>query len=98
MAWVCSASVQDSSESTTLEATCRLTPTPAAAREQTMTCTSGSLTKAWIAFSRAFGVWSPRMEACLRPRRVKVSSAMSMTSTWRAKKTTLPTLRASWAA
>ena len=35
MAWVCSASVQDSSASTMLEATCRLRPTPAAVSEQT---------------------------------------------------------------
>ena len=34
MAWVCSASVQDSSASTMFEATCRFRPTPAAVSEQ----------------------------------------------------------------
>jgi hypothetical protein len=56
MAWVCSASVQDSSASTTLEATCRLTPTPAAVREHTATATSGSLVKASMACWRAVRV------------------------------------------
>ena len=50
MAWVCSASVHDSSASTTLEATWRLSPTPAAVSEQTTTATSGSLTKASMFF------------------------------------------------
>ena len=63
MAWVCSASVQDSSASTMLEATCRLRPTPAAVSEQTATATSGSLMKASMFACRALGVWSPRIDA-----------------------------------
>ena len=62
IAWVCSASVQDSSASTMLEATCRLMPTPAAVSEQTAIATSGSLTNASICFCRADVVWSPRIE------------------------------------
>ena len=62
MAWVCSASVQESSASTMLEATWRLSPTPAALSEQTMTATSGSFTNASMFRCRAAGVWSPRIE------------------------------------
>ena len=98
IAWVCSASVQDSSASTTFEATCRFRPTPAAVREQTATATSGSFTNASMFFCRTDGVWSPRIDEKRTPSRSKVSSAASMTSTCLAKKTTLPALRASWAA
>ena len=52
MAWVCSASVQESSASTMFEATCRLIPTPAAVREQTAIATSGSFTNASICLPR----------------------------------------------
>ena len=63
MAWVCSASVQESSASTTLEATCRLRPTPAAVSEQTTTATSGSFDEGVDVLLRATsGVWSPRIE------------------------------------
>ena len=61
MAWVCSASVHDSSARTTSEATWRLTPTPAAVSEQTMTWTSGSLTNESMALVRAVADWSPRI-------------------------------------
>ena len=61
MAWVCSASVHESSASTTLEETWRLMPTPAAISEQTMIWTSGSSWNALMLASRAFGVWSPRI-------------------------------------
>ena len=46
---------------------------------------------------RAVGVWSPRIEEKRMPRLAKVSSATSITSMCLAKKTTLPTLRASCA-
>ena len=98
MAWVCSASVQDSSASTMFDATCRFRPTPAAVSEQTATATSGSFTNASMCFCRAVAVWSPRIEEKRMPCRSKVSSAASITSTCLAKKTTLPALRASWAA
>jgi hypothetical protein len=98
MACVCSASVHESSASTMLDATCRFSPTPAAVSEQTATETSGSLTKASMLRCRTDGVWSPRMEENRTPWRVKVSSAASITSTCLAKNTTLPALRASWAA
>src|SRR5208282_998485 len=55
MAWVCSASVQDSSASTMFEATCRFRPTPAAVSEHTATVTSGSFTKASTFACRAAG-------------------------------------------
>src|SRR4051794_3738709 len=61
MAWVCSASVQESSARTTLEEIWRLMPTPAAIREQMMIWTSGSSWNALMFSSRAFGVWSPRI-------------------------------------
>jgi hypothetical protein len=70
-------------------------PTPAAVKEQTATATSASFTKASICFCRAADVWSPRMDENRIPRLVNVSSAMSITSTCFAKKTTLPALRAS---
>ncbi len=97
MAWVCSAAVQDSSASTRLEATCRLIPTPAAVREHTATATSGSLVNASMFAWRTLVVWSPRIDAYPIPRWANSSSARSITSTCLAKKTTLPTLRASWA-
>ncbi len=97
MAWVCSASVQDSSASTRSEATCRLRPTPATDSEHTATATSGSLTNAAMFLSRVLEVWSPRIELKRIPRWAKSSSALSITSTCLAKNTTLPTLRASWA-
>ena len=62
MAWVCSAAVQESSASTMLEATCRLSPTPAAVSEHTATATWGSPTNASMLACRLVGVWSPRME------------------------------------
>ena len=98
MAWVCSASVQDISASTMFEATCRLRPTPAAVSEHTATATSGSFTKASTFACRAVGVWPPRIDEKRTPRRAKISSAASITSTCLAKKTTLPALRASCAA
>ena len=98
MAWVCSASVQDSSASTMFDATCRLIPTPAAVSEHTAIATSGSLTNASICFCRAVRVWSPRIEENRIPALLKAASAASITSTCLAKKTTLPALRASWAA
>ena len=98
MACVCSASVHESSASTTLEATWRLSPTPAAVSEQTTIATSGSFTKASMLRSRTARVWLPRIEEYLMPRLANVASASSMTSTCLAKNTTLRTLRASWAA
>ena len=69
MAWVCSASVQDSSASTMFEATCRFRPTPAAVREQTAMATSGSFTNASMFFCRAVGrlVTADRREAHALP-------------------------------
>jgi hypothetical protein len=49
-------------------------------------------------FCRDAGVWSPRIDEKRTPCRAKVSSAASITSTCLAKNTTLPALRASWAA
>ena len=80
IAWVCSASVHESSARTRFEATCRLRPTPAAVSEQTTISTSGSSTKASMLRWRTLGVWSPRIEEYLIPRRAKVSSATSLTS------------------
>jgi hypothetical protein len=48
-------------------------------------------------FCRDARVWSPRIEEKRIPRLAKVSSATSITSTCFAKKTTLPTFRASCA-
>ena len=62
MACVCSASVHDSSARTTLEATCRLSPTPAAVSEHTATATSGSVMNASTFFCRTVRVCSPRTE------------------------------------
>ena len=97
IAWVCSALVQLSSASTTLDAACRLSPTPAAVSEATTTETCGSFANESIASWRALGVWSPRIETALRPTRSKWSSAASITSMCLAKKTTLPTERANCA-
>ena len=47
---------------------------------------------------RTVGVWSPRIEENRMPCLAKASSATSMTSMCLAKNTTLPALRASWAA
>ena len=97
MACVCSALVQLSSASTTLEAACRLIPTPAAVSEATTTATSGSLLNASTCAWRNAAVWSPRIDTVLSPRFARVCSAMSITSMCFAKKTTLPTERASCA-
>ena len=66
--------------------------------EQTATATSGSFMKASMFFWRDVGVWSPRIDEKRSPCLAKASSAASMTSMCLAKKTTLPALRASWAA
>ncbi len=91
MACCCSAAVHDSSASTTLEAACRLRPTPAAVSEQTATATSGSFWKASMASWRCLEVCSPRTDTVRRPAEASTRSAASMTSMCLAKKTTLPT-------
>ena len=98
IAWVCSAAVHDSSASTTFEAACMLTPTPAAVKEQTAIATSGSLLNASMACWRAVVVWSPRIETVRSPACAKCASAASITSMCFAKNTTLPTERCSCAA
>ena len=98
MAWVCSALVQESSARTTLLATCRFRPTPAAVREQIAIAILGSLTNASMLRCRLAGVWSPRTEAYWMPRDSNSSDAASITSMCLAKNTTLPALRASCAA
>ena len=95
IACVCSAAVHDSSASTTLDAACMFTPTPAAVSEHTAIPTPGSLLNASIACWRAGVVWSPRSEIVRRPAAAKCASAASITSMCFAKKTTLPTERCS---